>query len=251
MKRGIWFTILTILLTAAVVVLPMIQASLTEQPPTVTPGVEKSKHNIVESSEETKTQQKDDNTGLKDETVQYFVTLTEPALIDTYLSPGNAYADIRTLLLSTEGKSYADTVKRSQAVAKASIKKLVPDSDFTGSRTLSALWNGMTFRAPLSVRDKIAKINGVANVYVLSDEWYCLDEQTDTTVSAAPVTDETILPDTAASFLNVLVYYMVLRQNCPACHTGLSAVVDAIDQIVPVLKVDVVGPKLKLPAHDA
>ena len=212
MKRGIWFTILTILLTAAVVVLPMIQASLTEQPPTVTPGVEKSKHNIVESSEETKTQQKDDNTGLKDETVQYFVTLTEPALIDTYLSLGNAYADIRTLLLSTEGKSYADTVKRSQAVAKASIKKLVPDSDFTGSRTLSALWNGMTFRAPLSVRDKIAKINGVANVYVLSDEWYCLDELTDPTVSAAPVTDETILPDTAEN---------TDSENTPAIETAL------------------------------
>lgn len=196
MKKGIRFSILTILLTAAVILLPMVQSSLAEERPPASSEVEKSKQNIIRPQEEKKPVQPDEPTTTKDETVRYFVTLTEPSVMDAYLSSAGTYANIRELLLSKAGRSYGDAIKRSQAVAKASITKLVPDSDFNNGRAYSALWNALTFQAPLSVRDKIANLNGVADVYVLSDEWYCLDEEVPDTIDTPTAADT---PDTDTS----------------------------------------------------
>ncbi len=175
MKKGIWFTILTAVLTAAVVVLPMIQAFLTEQKQPVASDVHKYKQNIVQPSETKETSQQNDSTGWKDANVLYMVMLKEPSVLDTFLSMKGTYANVRELLLSDAGKSCCDAVRRSQAVAKASITKQIAQSDFTDSRTFSALWNGLTVKAPLSVREKLAKVNGVSAVYVLSDEWQFSD----------------------------------------------------------------------------
>ena len=191
---GLRFIILTVLLTAAVILFPMVQASLTSPPSNTSSAVEKSKQNIVHPQETKKpVTQPEAAADIKDETVLYFVTLSEPSLAETFLSLSDGtYADCRELLLSKAGRSYSDAVKRSQAVAKASITKLVPSSDFQNGRVYSALWNALTFEAPLSVKDKIASLNGVSEVYVLSDDWYCLDEPSAESIGTEPPTDEEI-----------------------------------------------------------
>ncbi len=177
MKKGIWFVILTLLLTAAVIVVPAVQSSLTEHRQSGETEVEKSKNKIVQESDDSSSVQKDDRQNLKDDHVTYLVLLQEPSLVETLLSSGTKYTSVRELILSAQGKSRADAVKKSQAVAKASITKLVPQADFSGSRSYSALLNGITVKAPESTREKLEKISGTVAVYRIEDEWYFFDEE--------------------------------------------------------------------------
>ena len=174
MKKGIRFTILTILLTAAVILLPMVQASLTQPRQPSSSETEASQLNTEPKPEQKDPAQTETPSASKDETVLYFAVLKEPSAIDTFLSAKKAYPDVRTFLLSADGKACGDAIKRSQAVAKASVAKLIPSSDFTAGRSYAALWNALTFQAPQSAADKIARINGIEKVYVLQNEWLCL-----------------------------------------------------------------------------
>lgn len=183
MKKGIWHALLAVMLTAAVIVLPVIRSELTEGKVTAPSGVEKSKRNIIESSDKEPIQPRNNNTEEKDEKVLFMVTLEEASVIDRLMSSGGKNNNVRELILSADGKSYCDAIKKSQAVAKASIKKLVPEADLTDSRTFSALFNGITVTAPLSAREKLERIKGVSAVCLLEDDYVLFDRDNESSTS--------------------------------------------------------------------
>ncbi len=167
MKKGIWLAVLAVVLTAAIIALPVIDLRLHETQEPEVSSVDKSKKNIVNKNKNENSTPKEDVTVINDETVTFLVELEEESLVDVVLGSGGEYQSVNELILSSDGKRYCDAIKKSQAVAKAGIKKLVSDSDFSGGRVFSAIINGLTVKAPLSAKSKIEKFNGVKAVYVL------------------------------------------------------------------------------------
>ena len=105
----------------------------------------------------------------------FLVTLSEKSLAERFSSLQNRYGGMREYILSDDGRSACDAVKKSHAVAKASIKKLVPKSDLENSLAFSAVINGITVKAPLSSMQKLRSINGVSSVSVLYDDMFFMD----------------------------------------------------------------------------
>ncbi len=179
MKKGFRLTLLALVLTAAVIALPSLYLGFTEKNETETSTIDKSKHNIVSKPDQTSSKPPETSVITRDDTVTFLVELEEKALIDTVIASQGKYGSVNDLLHSGEGKSCCDAIKKSQAVAKASIRKLVTKSDFTGSKVLSAVMNGLTVKAPLSTKEKIEKINGVKAVYVFYGNYEVFDRSDD------------------------------------------------------------------------
>ena len=233
-KKGIWYALLAVLLTAAVVLVPVLQASLTEKKPPETSDVEKSSQNIIPKKEDKPASQKDDSSDLKDGMENFLIVLTEDAMLDMAMSADSRYESVRELLLSDEGKSRADAVRKSQAVAKASITKLVPQADFDGSRTLSALMNAMTVKAPKSAAEKLGRINGVSAVYELTEEFVFFDLEDGTEESVLyeygedALTDETEASDSEESGDRLRIFGEIELE--PAFSAQRSEVADINDE---------------------
>ena len=175
MKKSFWLAMVAVLLTSAVIILPIINSRLVQNNNPARQEVGKSDKNIVERSEPDTPPKKDEDEKSKDESVTFLVTLSEKSLAERFASSPNRYGSMREYILSDSGRSACDAVKKSQAVAKASIKKLVPKSDIENNLTFSAVINGMTVKAPLSSMQKLKSINGVSSVSVLYDDMFFLD----------------------------------------------------------------------------
>ena len=201
MKKSLWLAMSAVLLTAAVIVLPLINSKLVQSKPPASQEVSRSDHNIVERSEPDTEPKKDEGEKAKDENVTFLVTLTEKSLAERFVLVKGKYKSLREYILSDSGRAACDSVKKSQAVAKASIKKLVANSDLNNSLSFSAVINGMTVVAPLSSQQKLRTINGVASVSVLYDDMYFLDEDEETSgedeSSAPEETQESSDPETS------------------------------------------------------
>lgn len=100
-----------------------------------------------------------------DENINFIVELNAAPLIDTVIHSGGKYKNLPELILSGDGKSILDSMKKNQAVVKASIQKLISKSDFSQSHTYCAVFNGFSVKAPSGAKEKIEKINGVKKVY--------------------------------------------------------------------------------------
>ena len=175
MKKSLWLAMLAVLLTAAVVALPIINSRLVQSKHTVRQEIGKSDKNIVERSEPDIQPEKGKDEKSTDESVTFLVTLSEKSLAERFSSLQNRYGGMREYILSDDGRSACDAVKKSHAVAKASIKKLVPKSDLENSLAFSAVINGITVKAPLSSMQKLRSINGVSSVSVLYDDMFFMD----------------------------------------------------------------------------
>lgn len=101
-----------------------------------------------------------------DDDVTFIVELKNDSLIDTVISSNGKYKSVKELILSEDGKYYCDTIRRNQAIVKASVQKLISGADFDGGKTFSAVMNGFTVKAPLSAKSRIESINGVSRVLV-------------------------------------------------------------------------------------
>ena len=187
MKRGIFSTMLALLLIAAVFVIPIVNSNLTQRDDSKGEVVDRAKDIIVD---------RDDN-GKKpiiipkesDDDVTFIVELKNDSLIDTVISSNGKYKSVKELILSEDGKYYCDTIRRNQAIVKASVQKLISGADFDGGKTFSAVMNGFTVKAPLSAKSRIESINGVSRVLVSDnrDNFY-IGEDDDITYE--PVNEE-------------------------------------------------------------
>ena len=67
MKKSLWLAMSAVLLTAAVIVLPLINSKLVQSKPPASQEVSRSDHNIVERSEPDTEPKKDEGEKAKDE----------------------------------------------------------------------------------------------------------------------------------------------------------------------------------------
>ena len=116
-------------------------------------------------------------------TVNFIVELNAEPLIDIVTNSDDKYNNVSELVLSGDCRSILDTIKKNQAVVKASIQKLIARSDFSESHTFCAVFNGFSVKAPANEMDKIEKINGVKRVYI---DDIVLNGQDISDISASP-----------------------------------------------------------------
>lgn len=169
MKKGVFSSILAAVLIAAVFVLPIINSKFNSKNKDGD-KIDKATSVITESKhpENSKTP----NTTVNDKTVTFIVTVNGNSLLDTVISSNGKYKNTAELLMSDDAKTYCDAIKKTQAVVKASIQKIIPESDFSGCYTYTAVMNGFTVKAPYNSMDKIRKINDVIDVAVASSQYY-------------------------------------------------------------------------------
>ncbi|MGN1456491.1 MAG: S8 family serine peptidase [Acutalibacteraceae bacterium] len=170
MKKGVFSSILAAVLIAAVFVLPIINSKFNSKNKDGD-KIDKATSVITESKhpENSKTPNTPVN---NDKTVTFIVTVKGNSLLDTVISSNGKYKNTAELLLSADAKAYCDAIKKTQAVVKASVQKIVPESDFSGCYTYTAVMNGFTVKAPYGSMDKIRKINDVVDVAVASSQYY-------------------------------------------------------------------------------
>ena len=164
MKKRLFLSVLAIALMTAIFALPILNSryidntysapsdTVSKAPVAIVPPPPKKE----EDNPKKETIQK------SDESVNFIIELNSESLIDMVID--GKYQSIPELVLSDDGRSILDAIKKNQAVVKASIQKLIPKSDFSESHTYCALINGFSVKAPESAKEKIKKINGIKNV---------------------------------------------------------------------------------------
>lgn len=195
MKRRIFFSLLAIVLMTLVFALPILNGKLTQRREPSSENIDKASKNIVEHSDQS-SQNEDTPRPVRSENVTYFVSLKEESLLETVNTSKGRYGSVRELLLSADGKSYVDAIKKSQAIVKASIQKLVSGSDFSGCRTYLAVMNGFTVKAPAGSEARLQSINGVSSVVTSVCRDYFFTEEEEESSGTEQTKTET--SDTAA-----------------------------------------------------
>ena len=165
MKRGIFSTILALLLIAAVFIIPIANSELTNRNTNKGETVDKAEQIIVDRDNDGKRPINIPNESNNDMTT-FIVELKSDSLIDTVIASNGKYKSVKELILSGDGKYYCDAIKRNQAIVKASVQRIVSDADMNNCKTFSAVINGFTVRAPRKAKSRIESINGVYRVTV-------------------------------------------------------------------------------------
>lgn len=213
MKRGIFSTLLAVFLIAAVFVLPIVNYRLTYKEAPAPESVDKANKNIVSNNTD------DDNIADTDpiptnEKVTYIVTLEGESLIDTVINSKGKYKNVNELILSDEGKQYCDTIKKNQAIVKASVQQLVSGSDFSECKTYSAVMNGFTVNASADSMEKLKKINGIKAVEVIKErDYFFANENSSELVSTAEVQSENQIEDTEEKSVSDTAYSSKLSSS--------------------------------------
>ncbi len=162
MKKGVFSAVLASVLTVSVLVLPIINSRYVRND-TLPEKINRASAAIVEKD---KDDTGSDNQNLADDekTVTFIVASASNSLLDVFRKSNGKYHHITELIASSEGKQCSDTIKKEQAVIKASIQKLVPKADFSDSFTYTAIFNGFSVKAPQNSYDTLKSIKGVSSV---------------------------------------------------------------------------------------
>ena len=176
MKKRALFSLLAVLLITLIFALPIANSKYTDRDKDISDSsdVSKAPNVIVKPPQKQETKPRE-TIAKNDEKVVFIVELTGEPLIDTVINSNGKYKNIPELVLTNDGKVCCDTIKKNQAIVKASIQKLITDSDFSESSVYYALINGFSVKAPMSAKEKIAKINGVKNVMISDTFFYDQD----------------------------------------------------------------------------
>ena len=169
MKKGVFSSILAAVLIAAVFLLPILNSKFNSK------NKESNKidkaTSVLTESKHTESSKTPDKTVSSDKTVTFIVTVSGDSLLDTVIASNGKYKNTAELLMSEDAKVYCDNIRKNQAVVKASIQKIIPESDFSGCYTYTAVMNGFTVKAPYGSMDKIKKIEDVTDVAVASSQY--------------------------------------------------------------------------------
>lgn len=193
MKKGIYCTLLALTLTAAVFLLPILNSGYA---PEADNGSEagRSSYNIVDKKDN-QTSSPEVTTPKSDETVTFIITVEGNSFLDTVFSSGGKYHNAAELIGSEDFRQYSDQLKKSQAVVKASIRRIVPEAGFDNCFTYNTVLNGFSVTAPYSSRSKLEKISGVLSVTLSSSQSAVItetgdsaDENKGTSLSAGSMT---------------------------------------------------------------
>ena len=167
MKKGLYCTLSAILLTAAVFLLPILNSGYHQESRPKDPG--KSDFRIVDKKDE-QTSAPDIVIPASDETVTFIVIAEGESFSESVLASRGKYSNLRSFIKSGDFRQYSDQLKKTQAVIKASISRIIPQASFDNCFTYNTVINGFSVRAPYSSREKIRKINGVSAVLLSSEQ---------------------------------------------------------------------------------
>ena len=163
MKKSVWSVILAVILMAAVFILPILNHGKIE----MTENTE----NVRRVSSILDHDKKVDNTKPSkvtipktDATVTFIVTVKGDSLGQVVLNKKDRYKNVNELIMSDECRKYTDTIKKNQAVVKATIEKMISGSSFAQSYSYNTVINGFTVSAPYSSMEKIRDITNVISV---------------------------------------------------------------------------------------
>ncbi len=173
MRKGIYCTLLSILLCAAVFVLPILNPG-TARSENDTDDVKKSPNKITDNSEPTSAPEI--NTPKSDETVTFIIEVDGDSFCDTVLASAGKYKSIAEFINSKDIRQYNDAVKKSQAVVKAGIRKIIPDISLDNCYNYNTIFNGFSVTAPYSSLEKLKKISGVKSVTLASSHMMSISE---------------------------------------------------------------------------
>ena len=175
MKKRILSIIIAIALTVVVFTLPIIN-----------PGADSIQNNsgkinragnIVNNNikKDEKTQEKT-TIPKSDTTVTFLITVDSDSLYDSVKRSVGKYKTVYDLLKSDDYRKYTDAVRKSQAIVKASIEKVIDGSDFKNCYSYNTVINGFSVKAPYSALDKLKKISGVQSVNPVFTNYLTISE---------------------------------------------------------------------------
>lgn len=161
-KRG-YSVVLAILLTAAVFVLPIVNAG--KQPANENSDSIRRVSSILDrNNRKDQTAPAKVNIPKSDATAVFVVTVKGDSLADTVQKSKLKYKNVYELIRSGNARKTIDNIKKNQAVVKATIEKMITGASFANSYTYNTVLNGFTVSAPYSSLDKIRGISGVLSV---------------------------------------------------------------------------------------
>ncbi len=173
MRKGIYCTLLSVFLCAALFVLPILNPGIAGQK-NETENVGKSSNTITQNKKPTPAPEI--NTPKSDETVTFIIEVNGSSLCDTVFSSGGKYRTVSELINSGEIRQYSDAIKKSQAVVKASMRKIIPDINLDDCYNYNTVINGFSVTAPYSSLEKLKKISGVKSVTLASSNLMTISE---------------------------------------------------------------------------
>lgn len=225
MKKGILSALLAAGLIFAVFALPIANAHTTADKSNNTEKVDKSSMVITDNKENQSSEPKEsvEEPEKNDETVTFIVTLDNDSLLDTVINSEGKYKNVTDLLMSGDGKAYYDKIKKEQAVVKASIQKVIAESDFTNCYTYVAAVNGFTVKAPYSSIEKIKKINNVADV-TLASAGYGNSDMSEEIIDLGSVSKDIVNSDFAyeSGYTGKNVLIAVIDNSFDCSHEAFS-----------------------------
>lgn len=175
MKKGFYCTLLAILLTAAVLILPILNPG--DLPVRDSEPIDRSPVAITDKNKTKKDPQPSENTvPQSDETVTFIVETDGSSLCDIVLSSGGKYENVFDLLCSSDIRQYYDTIKKNQAVVKASVRKMIPKATLDNCYTYNTVINGFSVTAPYSALNQLKTIAGVQSVTLVSSRKMIISE---------------------------------------------------------------------------
>ncbi len=160
MKKGVFSAILAVALTAAVLTVPIINNAIHKSADHSGERVGKSPISISQKSNDESSETSKPAVVRK----SYIVILNEDSLADAVIKSSGKYKTVCDLIKSDDCRRCNDDIKREQAIVKASIQKIISDSDLTHSFTYTAVFNGFSVNIPENRLNDLKKINGVKKV---------------------------------------------------------------------------------------
>lgn len=175
MKKRILSIIIAIALTVVVFALPIINPGAD--------GIQNTSEKInrsgtIVSNKNKKDEKTQEKTTIpkSDTTVTFLITVDGDSLYDSVKRSAGEYRNVYELIRSDEYRKYTDAVRKSQAIVKASIEKVIEGSDFKNCYSYNTVVNGFSVKAPYSALDKLKKISGVQSVNPVFTNYLTISE---------------------------------------------------------------------------
>ena len=190
MKRRVYYVILAVILTAAVFLIPILNSGKTEEKDK-TQNVTRVSSILNRNPKDEKDTPSKVSIPKSDTVVTFIVTVKGDPLGEVVRKNKTKYKNVYELINSDECRKYTDPVKKTQAVVKATIEKIISGADMSNSYTYNTVLNGFTVKAPYSSLEKIRKISNVVSVSPVFSSEILISEN-------EPESDETIFDDTVS-----------------------------------------------------
>ncbi|MGN0536654.1 MAG: S8 family serine peptidase [Acutalibacteraceae bacterium] len=164
MKRGFFSIVLTLVLIAAIIIVPML--TVREKDEVVTDKTIKS---LSATLLENKSSEINKTAFLPTDKVTFIIELTTESLLDDFNSQEQTN-NIEEYVLSNDGIDQLQEILRQQTLVRAEIKRTVTEADFTYTKSYKTVMNGFSVQAYYASLETLQSVSGVKAVYISFNE---------------------------------------------------------------------------------